>query len=128
MPAGWISWILEQFHFPYSVVYVQNIDSGDLHKKYDVILFASDIVPRMRKSADTASAQTQAVSNEELPPEYRGMTGNLTSKNSLPQIRKFIEEGGIVITIGSSTSLAYSLDLPVRMPSQKKGIMAWIFS
>ncbi len=121
MPAGWISWIFEQFHFPYTFIYAQNIDSGNLIKKYDVILFASDIVPRMRKSADTARTQALAISGDNVPAEYKGMTGNITSQRSLPQIRKFIEEGGIVITIGSSTLLAYSLDLPVKNALSAKG-------
>jgi Zinc carboxypeptidase len=113
MPAGWISWILEQFHFPYRTVYVQNIDSGDLRKKFDVIIFASDIVPKIKKTADSLSKSSQLPVIDDIPAEYRGMTGTITPGRSVPQIRKFIEAGGVVITIGASSSLAFNLDLPV---------------
>jgi hypothetical protein len=38
----------------------------------------------------------------------------LTSSKSIPAIRKFIENGGTVITIGKSGNLAYQLKLPVE--------------
>jgi hypothetical protein len=41
------------------------------------------------------------------------MTGRLTVEKTMPQIRKFIESGGDVVTIGSSTSMAEVLGLPV---------------
>ena len=28
MPSGWIRWLLEQYEFPYEVVYPQGLDSG----------------------------------------------------------------------------------------------------
>jgi hypothetical protein len=121
MPAGWISWIVEQFHFSYSMVYTQNIDSGDLRKRFDVILFASDIVPRMRRNSDTAVMKQPVSVNEDIPSGFRGMTGVLTAQGSVPQIRKFLEDGGVVITIGPSTSLAYDLDLPVKNALVRRG-------
>jgi len=33
---------------------------------------------------------------------------------SIPALKKFLEEGGTIVTIGSSTSLAYHLKLPVK--------------
>src|SRR5690606_31521356 len=33
---------------------------------------------------------------------------------SIPQLKKFMEAGGKIVTIGSSTGLAYHLGLPVR--------------
>jgi hypothetical protein len=42
------------------------------------------------------------------------MTGNITAQTTIPQIRSFVEAGGTVITIGSSTALAEHLDLPVH--------------
>ena len=30
MPSGWTRWILEQFEFPFTVVYPQTLDAGNL--------------------------------------------------------------------------------------------------
>lgn len=121
MPAGWIRWILEQFHFPYSMIYSQNIDSGKLRDRFDVVIFASDVVPRMRRLTDSTSTNVRQQVNEDIPAEFRSMTGNLTAEKSVPAIRKFIESGGTVITIGSSSNLSFSLNLPVKNALVRKG-------
>ena len=41
MPSGWTRWILEQFEFPFEVVYPAALDAGNLSSKYDVIIFPS---------------------------------------------------------------------------------------
>lgn len=118
MPAGWISWLMEQYHFRYNFIYSQSIDSGNLRKKYDVIVFPAGAIPAYRRVADSAMStqrpQGPPIVNENIPAEYRGWTGGITAERSIPQLKKFIEEGGTVITIGSSTSLAYYLELPVK--------------
>jgi hypothetical protein len=117
MPAGWMSWVLEQFHFPYEMIYTQNIDSGNLIRRFDVIIFPPGAIPAFRRGSDSSNTQRRQganASNEDIPQEYRGWTGNITDLKSIPQIKKFIESGGTAITIGSSTSLAYFLNLPVK--------------
>lgn len=42
------------------------------------------------------------------------MTGSITAETTIPRLREYLEAGGTVVTIGSSTSLAQHLDLPVR--------------
>lgn len=118
MPAGWIGWLMEQYHFRYSFIYSQNIDSGDLRKKYDVIIFPAGAIPAYRRVSDsTINAMRQQGPlpvSENIPAEYRGWTGAITPERSIPRIKEFIEEGGTVITIGSSTNLAYYLELPIK--------------
>jgi hypothetical protein len=118
MPAGWISWLMEQYHFRYNFIYAQSIDSGDLRKKYDIIIFPSGSIPVFRASGDsetgTMRPQGPPPPNESIPEKYRGWTGSITADRSVPQLKKFIEEGGIIITIGSGTNLAYHLNLPVK--------------
>ena len=41
------------------------------------------------------------------------MVGRPTRDRTVPQLKKFLEEGGQIVTIGSSTELAFMLDLPV---------------
>src|SRR5258706_8878957 len=37
MPSGWTRWLLEQFEFPFDIIYPAQIDAGKLHDKYDAI-------------------------------------------------------------------------------------------
>jgi hypothetical protein len=119
MPAGWISWMLEQFSFSYKMIYPQSLDSGNLKKRFDVIVFTSGSMGSVRRGDDSASPQRQSV-NEDIPAEFRGWTGNISNDRSVPEIKKFLEQGGTVVTIGPGTNLAYALSLPVESALTKK--------
>lgn len=122
MQTGWIRWILEQYNFGYTIIYPQAIDSGELRKKYDVIILPSGAVPAYRGPVQPVQGQPQRVSaDESVPPEFRYMTGSLTAERSVPQLKSFLEEGGIIITLGTSTSLANHIGLPVRNALVKTG-------
>ncbi len=83
MPSGWTRWILEQFEYPFDVVYSGDLDDENLRSKYDVLIFV-----------------TGALSDN----RGRGVnTSNLVD---------FVQQGGTVLTIGSSTSLGYQMELP----------------
>src|SRR5262249_40100405 len=48
-----------------------------------------------------------------LPAEYRNRIGNVTVARTVPQLKAFVEQGGVMLAIGSSTSIARHLGLPV---------------
>lgn len=109
MPSGWTRWLMEQFKFPFTVVYPQELDKGSLNKKYDVILFVDAYMPSSGRNY--SSRQPKA---EDVPAEYRDRLGSMSIEKTIPQLKDFMQKGGNVVTIGNSTSLAYLLDLPVR--------------
>ncbi|MDQ3997133.1 MAG: peptidase, partial [Gemmatimonadota bacterium] len=108
MPSGWTRWLLEQYEFPFGVIFPQQIDAGDLRSKYDVIILPSGALGERPRGG--RSSQPQAA---DVPAEFRHMLGRLTTERSVPQLRRFLEAGGTVITVGSSTALAQHLGLPV---------------
>ena len=115
MPSGWVRWLMEQYHFPMTVIYPADIDAGDLKKKYDVIVFVTRAIPALDSKDDNPYRNTDREPKEEdTPAEYRARLGKITAGKSIPQIKTFLEAGGQVVTIGSSTNLAYHLGLPVR--------------
>jgi len=112
MPSGWVRWLMEQYDFAFQVVYPLEIDAGKLREKYDVLLFISGGIP----GADGSSERSRSRMPEagDVPAEYRSWLGAITVKQSVPQIKTFLEQGGKVLTVGSSTALAYHLGLPVK--------------
>jgi hypothetical protein len=50
----------------------------------------------------------------DVPPEYRYQWGKISADTSVVELRKFMETGGTVVTIGRSTNLAYHLKLAVK--------------
>ncbi|MDR0866234.1 MAG: hypothetical protein LBO74_15075 [Candidatus Symbiothrix sp.] len=115
MDSGWIRWLLEQaFPFPLDVIYPQALDAGHLKEKYDVILFPGGAIPQFRAD-DTQNFRPQRGNNTpDVPDEYKDRTGNITAEKTIPQLRSFVEEGGVLVAIGSSTDLGYHLGLPVE--------------
>lgn len=119
MPSGWVRWLMEQYHYPMQLVYAQDIDAGNLKSKYDVIVFVTRAIPAVGTSATATRGEgengpAREPKAEETPAEYRPSLGRITAQKSIPQLKAFMEAGGQVVTIGSSTNLAYHLGLPVR--------------
>ena len=110
MPSGWVQWMFEkQYDLPFKVVYPPELDAGNLSKKYDVLIFVEGAIPE----EDPAEPRSLPAA-EEVPPEYRDMLGDVTVSKTVPQLRQFLNEGGTILTIGSSTCLADHLGLPVK--------------
>jgi hypothetical protein len=115
-PSGWTRWILEQNNFPFSLIYAKEIDGGNLREKYDAIIFVSAAIPALSQGGRTGQSSTkdQPIRDNEVPKEFQDQVGRITAANSIPSLKIFLEEGGTIITIGSSTNLAYHLKLPVK--------------
>jgi hypothetical protein len=106
--SGWARFILEQFEFPYQVVYPPNLDAGNLISKFDVLILP-DGVSFVRPGARAPVR----VNPDDVPAEYRNRIGSMTAAKTIPQILEFLNAGGTVLAIGSATDLAQQLHLPV---------------
>ncbi len=119
MPAGWTRWILEQFEYPFQRVFAPALDAGDLNARYDVLVFVDGAIPGSATGTrGGGGGAAGGAGNEEpanLPAEYRGQWGSISTEKTVPQLRTFLENGGTVVAIGSSaTNLAAALKLPVE--------------
>ncbi len=112
IPSGWTKWVLEQFEFPYEVVYPQTLDAGNLNAKFDVLVFP-DGSARFVESGRGRGGGGQP-NPETIPAEFRGWLGSITQDKTLPQLKSFANAGGTIVTIGSSTSMAELLGVPVK--------------
>ena len=113
MPSGWIRWLLEQFEFPFTVVYPQTLDAGNLNASFDDILFSTDAIPDLTPGAPTRGYGGQP-KPESIPAEFRPWLGRITADKTLPQLKQFVQNGGTILAIGSSTRLYQAMDLPIR--------------
>ncbi len=108
MPSGWLRLILEQFEFPYEVVYPPQLDAGALDA-YDVLILPDGAIPE----AGAGGFGSRAPRSTNIPEEFRARIGAFSTASTLPRLRTFLERGGTILTIGSSTALAGHLGLPV---------------
>ena len=113
MPSGWTRWLLEQFEFPFEVVFPKAVDLGDLSAKYDVIIFPSGVGPSSGEGGGRGSGRGGG-GTQQVPAEYEHMQGAYTAAQSFPQLKKFVEGGGTVVAVGrSAMNMAELFDLPV---------------
>jgi hypothetical protein len=109
---GWIRYSLDQRKVPYTYLRDEDIRAGNLSQHIDVLLYghvdlelAEQIegLPKtwspmpFKKTAQTPSFGTPAESDD--------ITGGI-GYEGLAQIQHFIEEGGLMVTLGSGTMLA----------------------
>jgi len=115
MSSGWVRWLMEQYHFNADIIYPKNVDAGGLREKYDVIIFVTRGIPPLGKETlEEWEANRKEPKEEEIPKEYHNTMGKITAEKSIPELKKFLEAGGRVVTISTSTNLAYHLGLPVK--------------
>ncbi len=113
MPSGWTRWLFEQFEFPFEVVYPPRLDQGNLDRDYDVLVFPAGAIPGVSNEGGGSRYSSRRNDPEDVPEEYRDRIGSVTADVTVPQLREFLEDGGTIITIGTSTNLARHLGLPV---------------
>jgi hypothetical protein len=109
---GWIRYSLDQRKVPYTYLRDEDIRAGNLRSKIDVLLYghvdlelAEQIegLPKIwspmpfKKTSQTPSFGTPAESDD--------ITGGI-GYEGLAQIQKFVDEGGLMITLGSGSMLA----------------------
>jgi hypothetical protein len=117
MPSGWVRWLLEQYEFPFTVVYPPALDAGDLASKFDVLIFVDGGIPARAGGpggrGGGGGGSGAMPDPQSIPPEFRERLGSVTVARTVPKLREFLEAGGSILTIGSSTSLGYSAGLPI---------------
>ncbi len=126
MPSGWTRYVLEQFEFPFEVVFPKSLEGADLSSRFDVIIFPSGVGPapaEADRGARSGSDQGRgggsgggrgSVDDSDIPDQYRPMLGTYNAAQMTPALKAFVERGGVIVGIGRSASnLSQLFGLPV---------------
>jgi hypothetical protein len=101
MDEGWTRYIFDTFNVPYSSARDADIRGGNLHAKFDVLLFTS-------QRANEIIAGNAA---ESLPAEY---TGGITEAG-VNNLKEFVNNGGTFVCFDDACDLAIKqFNLPLR--------------
>jgi hypothetical protein len=123
MPSGWTRYVLEQFEFPFEVVYPKSLEAGNLASRFDVIVFPSGVGPapatagRGRGGAPGGGGGGRGgagAAESDIPEQYRPMLGSYSGPQITPALKAFVEAGGAIVAVGrSTTNLAQLFGLPI---------------
>jgi Zinc carboxypeptidase len=116
MPSGWTRWLFEQYDFPFEVVYPATLDAGNLNAKFDVLVLVDGAIPASDQGGGRGGGGGFGgqPAPESIPAEFRDWLGRVTVAKTVPELKKFVENGGTILTIGSSTAFAHHIGLPIR--------------
>jgi hypothetical protein len=128
MPSGWTRYVFERFEFPFQVVCGAGLDDANLRSKYDVIVVPSGSnlggVGGGRGGRGGGggagggrggAGRAEAAAND---PDLRSLcdvtTGTGTGATTADNVRKFVDQGGVVVAAGSaSRGVSTLFDLPM---------------
>ena len=123
---GWVRAALDTYGVPYAYFADQKLRDGNLRAKYDVIIF-----PHVGGTAQSQVNGIPKTGPDAVPYKKSDLTPNLGALDSSDDIRggmgieglvelaKFVEEGGTLITEGSTTTIfpAYGMASAVTVES-----------
>jgi hypothetical protein len=127
MPSGWTRLIFERFGFPFDLVFPKALDAGNLIDKYDVLVFPSDMISDAARlktcptCGDIGPGSRPAATAARIPAEFDDQLGAITEARTIPQLRKFLEDGGTIVAVGKSTAIAGLMGLPVASHLVERG-------
>ena len=123
---GWIRYSLDQRKVPYTYLRDEDIRAGDLRSKIDVLLYghvdlelAEQIEGLPKTWSPMPFKKTPQTPSFGTPAESDDITGGI-GYEGLGQIQHFIEDGGLMVTLGSGTMLALESGL-VRFVRRSSG-------
>jgi len=101
MDEGWTRWLFERFGFEFTNIGNADFQMGNLDKRFDVIVFASE----------RSSTFTNGFREGSVPPEYAGGM----EASGIRGLDEFVKAGGTLVTLNQSSNFAIgALHLPVK--------------
>ena len=101
MDAGWITYIFDTYGIPFESVTNAEIRAGDLHERFDVMIFADQGASQIIEGHRVGT----------IPPDYVGGIGD----EGIVALREFVQKGGRLICNNRSCDLPIEhFDLPVK--------------
>jgi Zinc carboxypeptidase len=109
---GWIRYSLDQRRVPYSYVRDEDIRAGHLRDRFDVLLYghvdlelAEQIHGLPTEWGPMPFKKTPQTPSHGTPAESADITGGI-GWAGLAQIQAFVEDGGLMVTLGTGSALA----------------------
>jgi len=109
--SGWARYTLDQRHVPYKYVRDEDIRAGKLRDKYDVLLYphvdlelAEQIEGLHKAWGPMPFKKTSSTPSFGTPASSDDITGGI-GYGGLAELQKFLDSGGLLITLGSGSML-----------------------
>ncbi|HEY5908939.1 MAG TPA: M14 family zinc carboxypeptidase, partial [Vicinamibacteria bacterium] len=109
---GWIRYALDQRRVPYTYLRDEDVRAGRLRERFDVILYgqvdlelAEQIHGLPKQWGPMPYKKTPRTPSHGVPAESDDITGGV-GWEGLGQLQRFLEDGGLLVTLGTGSALA----------------------
>jgi hypothetical protein len=108
MDEGWTRCMLDDLGIPFTTLHNKDFKGEknqkvNLGEKFDVIVFADENADIIKTGKPSPSSPYARYFSGTMPPEYEGGI----EKDGVEALKKFIEEGGILVTLNSACDLVF---------------------
>ncbi len=124
--VGWIRLVLDRQQIPYAYIRDDDIRTGRLNEKYDVIIFGHNylglqeqILGIDRKFGPMAYTKTKDYPSHGVPDASEDITGGI-GWTGMSNLERFIAAGGTLVTLGNGSALVLEGGI-VRNVERKSG-------
>ncbi len=124
---GWARYTFEQYGIPYTSIDKDDLRAGELRRRFDVILVpsAGGSVEQLihgvdRKYGPMPYTKTAEYPSHGSPDSTDDMTGG-PGFEGMAQLQRFVEDGGLLVTLEAATALAAETGIARALTSQSTG-------
>ncbi len=111
MDQGWTQWVLDSYKIPYTLIHNEDFQRGDLHKRFDTIIFAQQTAESILHGNKGGEAAARTRTAGLVPrPEH---TGGIAVEG-VANLDRFVKAGGTMIALSSASELPMQF-FPLRM-------------
>lgn len=125
--VGWVRYALDRFGVPYELVFKERVRQGDLRSAFDLVIVPSQSGTARRlvfdlepKSRPLAYRKSERFGNLGMYGESDDITGGM-GLEGVVELRKFVEQGGLLVTTGSSSFFPPEFGLTRRVEASRPG-------
>jgi Zinc carboxypeptidase len=121
--VGWVRYAFDQYEVKYDLIFKERVRKGNLRAQYDAIVVPNqgrggkglvyDIEPRTGKPP-LAYTKTDQFKNLGMYGESDDITGGM-GLEGVVEFRKFVEEGGTLITLGTASAFPADFGITRRV-------------
>jgi hypothetical protein len=125
--VGWLRYAFDRFGIPYELIFKERVRQGDLRSAYDLVIVPSQSGTARRlvfdlepKSRPLAYRKTERFRNLGMYGESDDITGGM-GLEGVVELRTFVEQGGLLVTTGSSSYFPPEFGLTRRVDASRPG-------
>jgi hypothetical protein len=119
--VGWVRFAFDQYHVPYDLIFKERVLKGDLHADYDILLIPNQARSTKALITDIPKSKTPIAYTKTDKFKFLGdygssddITGGM-GVAGVAEIQKFTEQGGLLVTLGTSSFLPADLGITPKI-------------